>query len=265
MDFHDYNDIVENYDLYTNSMFGNNSKLGDAATINFHLELANKYGQGNILDLACGTGLTAIPLAKNHFSVTALDISQPMIDKLNVKANNENVKINSLCSNMCDFNLKHNFSFAFIARTGFMHLLTNEDQKKCLTNIHSHLLPKGILSLNTFYPHHDVLSRSMKNDIEDYSLRLEYQNCKGNAEKIYNSNTYNPETQVMSGQWRFDEFQNGEVINIRVRPLKLRMTFKYEMINLLELTGFRIIDVYGNYGLDPAKYPGWLVWIVEKV
>ncbi|MBU4485668.1 MAG: class I SAM-dependent methyltransferase [Candidatus Delongbacteria bacterium] len=265
MDLHDYDDIAENYDLYTNSMFGNNSKLGDSATINFHLELAKKYGHGDILDIACGTGLTAIPLAKNNFSVTAIDISQPMINKLNEKAKSENIKINSVCSNMCDFKLKQNFSFAFIARAGFMHLLTNEDQKNSLKNIHDHLLPKGILSLNTFYPHHEVLSRSMKSDIEDYSLRVEYSNCKGNIEKIYNSNAYDPETQIMTGQWKFEEYQNGEIINSRVRPLKIRMSFKYEMINLLELTGFRIIDVYGNYGFDPAKYPGWLVWIVEKV
>lgn len=105
----------------------------------------------------------------------------------------------------------------------------------------------------------------MKSGAGDYSLRLEYANSRGNREKLYNSGTYDPETQVMTGNWLFEEYnESGKVISKRERPLKLRQTFRTEMEYLLELTGYRILEVYGSYGKDAAKYPSWLIWVVKN-
>ncbi len=82
----------------------------------------------------------------------------------------------------------------------------------------------------------------------DYSLRLEYTNHKGQREKIYNAISYDPYTQIMSGNWKFETLDdNGSVVEERVRPLRMRQTYRQEMKYLLELTGFEIVDVYGGY------------------
>jgi 2-polyprenyl-3-methyl-5-hydroxy-6-metoxy-1,4-benzoquinol methylase len=47
----------------------------------------------NILDIACGTGRHAIPLAKLGYRVTAFDLSKEMLDIAKEKAKKENVRI----------------------------------------------------------------------------------------------------------------------------------------------------------------------------
>ena len=73
-------------------------------------------------------------------------------------------------------------------------------------------------------------------------------------------------TQIMSGNWKFETLDdNGNVIEERVRPLKMRQTYRQEMKYLLELTGYEIVEVYGGYykesGNGSAKN---VIWCVRK-
>lgn len=64
MDLHDFKDVAGNYDLYVDALVGNSS-LNTATCIEFHCELAKKYGEKGIADLGCGTGLVLIPLLED--------------------------------------------------------------------------------------------------------------------------------------------------------------------------------------------------------
>lgn len=269
MDLHDYIDVAENYDLYVKEVEKASDTFSEEAIINFHLELAEKYGSTGVLDIGCGTGVTLLPLIRKGFSTTAIDISGPMIEIVNKKlaALDKDIAQNAttICAGMEDFHIDRKYSLAFIARTGFMHLLDHEQQRKALLNIKEHLAEKGILSLNTFYPNHEMIAEQINSGMDNYFLRFTYQNARGNTEKIYNSTTYNPETQVSTGKWLFEEFgDNNEIISKRERPISMRYTFKKEMEYLFELCGFEILEVYGDYLKGEAKYPGWLIWVARK-
>ncbi|MFD2114326.1 class I SAM-dependent methyltransferase [Paenibacillus yanchengensis] len=71
----EYQDPI-NYDLE----FG-----GEINKYNFYLELA-KINPGEVLELACGTGLTTIPLSKSGINITGVDISSAMLYYARVKA-----------------------------------------------------------------------------------------------------------------------------------------------------------------------------------
>ncbi len=265
MDLHDFPDVAQNYDNYVSAMMTPDHPCGDRATIDFHLELARTHGSRGVLDIGCGTGLTAIPLAEQGFAVTAIDISPPMIDTLNLKAAAKNLSVRSICASMEDFDAVKENSLAFIARTGFLHLLTFEAQRRSLANIRRHLAPGGIFSFNTFYPHHGFLEKAMASSLDEYSLRVAYTNNDGNIEKIFESRVYDPETQVMTNRWRFEEYRDDRKIDERVRPLQIRMSFRRETECLLELAGFRILNVYGDYKKSTPHYPSWLIWAAQKV
>lgn len=271
MDLHDYKDVAENYDLYVQAMEDpTQAVFSTEVLIQFHNQLAEEYGSEGILDIGCGTGIILLPLIQQGYRVTGVDISQPMIDVVNKKLSQlpeaTAAKANTICAGMEDFQTDERFSLAMIPRTGFMHLLTSELQRKALLNIWEHLVEGGILTLNTFYPNHQIIVNQIKSTLDNTYHRVTYTNSLGNEEKVYNAATYDPETQVMSGKWLFEEYnQTGEVISKRERPLKLRYTYKQEMIYLFELCGFRVKVVYGSYGKDSAQYPGSLIWVVEKV
>ena len=90
-----------------------------------------------------------------------------------------------------------------------MHLLTPELQRKALLNIRDHLTEDGILTLNTFAPYPPFQAQQMKTSENDYTYRLEYINHEGNREKIYNAISYDPLTQIMSGNWKFETYDDA--------------------------------------------------------
>ena len=147
-----------------------------------------------------------------------------------------------------------------------MHLLTPELQRAALLNIRKNLSDGGMLTFNTFDPQPFFQAQQMNTKDTDYSFRLEYTNKKGLHEKIYNAISYDPYTQIMSGNWKFETLDsNGNVVEERIRPLKMRQTYRQEMKYLLELTGYKIVNVYGGYHKESAAASAKnVIWCVQK-
>ena len=104
----------------------------------------------------------------------------------------------------------------------------------------------------------------MRTKETDYTYRLEYVNNEGFREKIYNAISYDPKTQIMFGNWKFETFDDaGNKIAERIRPLKMRQTYKQELMYLIELCGFEVVQVYGNY-YKSTEDTGNYVWILRK-
>lgn len=112
----------------------------------------------------------------------------------------------------------------------------------------------------------DRKAKQMQTSDTDYAFRLAYINSQGKQEKIYNAISYDPFTQIMRGNWKFETLdENGNVTEERVRPLKMRQTYRQEMKYLLELTGFEIVNVYGGYDREAADHAsGNVIWCVKK-
>lgn len=266
MDIHDFKDVAENYDLYID-ILEDNTNLNTSDCINFHTELAKIYGQYGIADLGCGTGLVLIPLMEKGYEVYGVDISEEMINVTRTKvASLFKDKNNLICSHMKDFRLKKQVSLIIIPRSGFMHILKASEQIETLKNINSNLLLGGVLSLNTFFPSYELIAQNGKGKVKEPTLRDSFINKTGNKVEIYTFMGYNYENQIIEGKWIFKEFNyNGEMIDIRERPIKMRWTFKSEMDLLFNLCGFEVIKIYGGYDKSQACYPGNIIWVVKKV
>ena len=261
MDLHDFTDVALNYDYFLPEVTKGSYYLNDFEE--FHLSLAKKYGEEGVLDIACGTGALSIPLAKAGFSVAALDLSAPMVNVTKEKLLKENLHADLFVSNMTDFSIDRVFSLAVIARSGFMHLISPQDQRRSLTNIRNHLSNDGVLTFNHFQPNPLLQAEQMKTVPGEYFLRSEYMNHKGKRELIWNSFTYDYLTQIQQGNWRFETFdENNNVIDTRIRPVAMRHTYRQEMEYLFELTGYKILDVYNDYCCNPAKDN--FIWVVKK-
>ena len=204
-------------------------------------------------------------MAKNGIDVEGSDLSEAMVKVCSQKAAAENLKTRVFAGNMTDFKSDRKYSLAIIARSGFMHLLSGEDQRKTLLNIRDHLTDGGILTLNTFQPMPTIQALQMQSSTDDYRFRLEYTNKDGFREKIYCSETYNYHTQVMTGNWKFETYDNdGKMILERIRPLKMRHTYISELTYLAELCGFEVLARYGDYHKSTEE-TGQYVWILKKI
>lgn len=266
MDLHDYQDVAESYDEYIHNLTGVDYQED---VIKFHDELAMDYGHHGILDLGCGTGLTLIPLIQAGYRVTGIDISAEMLNVLHSKlrALPENVrrKATTLCANMSNFDLGERYSLAIIPQSGFLHLLTEQDQEQALNCIHRHLTEDGILSFNTFDPNYTWIAKNLKGSNPKPELRATYRNKRGNQEQVWNIIEYDPRQQLMEGVWIFKELDDsGNIIQQRERPVRMRWSFAPEIRHLLKLCGFEVIELYSSYKKAAREYGGWIIWIAKR-
>ncbi|MBQ3503196.1 MAG: class I SAM-dependent methyltransferase [Oscillospiraceae bacterium] len=263
-DLHDYYDVAENYDLYLEAMYSNEDN--HAGFQEFYLEFAKAYGKDGVIDIACGTGAVLLYLAEHGIDADGTDLSEAMCRVAEEKAKAKGFNLNIFSSNMTSFKSDRRYSCAIIARSGFMHLLTPELQREALLNIRENLTDGGMLTFNTFDPHPFFQAQQMKTKDTDFAFRLEYTNKQGKCERIYNAISYNPHTQIMSGNWKFETLDdNGTVIEERIRPVKMRQTYRQEMKYLLELTGYEIVNVYGGYHKESGECSAKnVIWCVRK-
>ena len=68
----------------------------------------NAIPKGKILCVADGEGRNGVWLAKQGYDVTSIDFSPKGIEKINQFAQENNVSINTICSDLLDYNIGDN-------------------------------------------------------------------------------------------------------------------------------------------------------------
>ena len=103
----------------------------------------------HVLELGCGNGRNAIYLAKQGFSVTAVDLSKEAIAWATEQAANDNVQIHFVCENIFDLDLPCQ-KFNFIYDSGCFHHLAPHRRISYIQLIQKHLANKGQFSISAF-------------------------------------------------------------------------------------------------------------------
>jgi SAM-dependent methyltransferase len=132
-----------------------------ADDIAFYDRLAQATG-GPVLELGCGTGRIALPLAQAGLAVTGIDVSAGML-ALARRKSERLAAAASRCltfveGDMARLDLGRRFGMAFIAFRSFQHLLTVDEQRATLTGVRRHLRVDGRLALHLFDPRFDLLA-----------------------------------------------------------------------------------------------------------
>jgi ubiquinone/menaquinone biosynthesis C-methylase UbiE len=121
---------------------------GSEEEVPFYLALAREHG-APLLELACGTGRLTIPLAREGFAITGLDLSEEMLtiarEKLAREAPEVRARVRLLQGNMAGFDLPERFGPAFIPQASLFHVHLKEERRSCLAAIRRHLLPGGVV------------------------------------------------------------------------------------------------------------------------
>jgi SAM-dependent methyltransferase len=116
----------------------------------FYVGHAVKIG-GETLELGCGTGRIAIPMAMSGLNVTGLDNSPAMLDICRQKCEavgEMEGNLELVEADMTDFDLSRQFDCIAMPYRAFMHLLTPEAQMDCLRRVCGHLKDDGLFVLN---------------------------------------------------------------------------------------------------------------------
>ena len=218
-----------------------------AASIDFYVELA-RHSQGDVLELACGTGRVTIPIAQalahSGRSVTGLDLAPAMLDSARTKWPIAGVAPDLVSGDMRRFALGRRFGLIFVAFNSLLHLTTNEALAHCFACVREHLAPGGTFAFDVFNPNVSMLARSPA----ERTTVVRLPDATLGEIHVEASMDYDAATQVNRSTFHFSAPGRPDYMTA---PIHLRSLFPLELPLLLSANGYRLEARYGDFGGEP--------------
>ena len=217
---------------------------GDHPSHQFYANLA-KQVEGNVLEVASGTGLVAIPLAIQGVPITGLDITPAMLAHAKYKSERLGLPIRWIEGDARNFDLGEKFNFIYMTGNAFQAFLNNSDQQALLRNIRKHLTDNGVFAFETRNPDWKELTTDLNED-----EWMTYTNDRGYRVRIMETREYDHAAQVLV-YTLYRRWQEDGEDKERVTRIAIRYTFPQELNALLVYNGFRILTQYGDWDKSP--------------
>lgn len=206
------------------------------------LEYAQSAAGGSVLEIGCGTGRTAIPLAENGYRVIGVDLHAGMLELARRKAEARRVDVQWIAEDVSKLHLPSPACFAYMTGNGFQHFLTNDDQNSLLAGVARNLQSGSVFLFDTRFPGKEEL---MQPETEEY-WRTTVE-ADGSETKLYTIARYDALTQVQHYATIRRKSDGSEE---RTR-IDLRYTYPQELRRLLDQAGFEIEGLFSDWERSP--------------
>ncbi|WP_025116388.1 class I SAM-dependent methyltransferase [Lysinibacillus fusiformis] len=204
-----------------------------------------------IIELACGTGRIAIPLATHGIPVFGIDLHEGMIRHAIEKAQKQDVEVQFIVQDCTQLQLPITTKFMYMTGNSFQHFLTNDSQNALLQSVKKHLQLGGEFLFDTRNAILNELS-----GIDEYEEHTVTSN--GEQRITFHREEYNPVTQILA--CHAIHHQNGKTYE---DSILLRYTYPMEMMRLLQQNGFELVHLYGTWQKQKfhAQSPSMIVHV----
>ncbi len=216
---------------------------------------------GPVLEGACGTGMILLGLLQDGRDAYGFDISAPMVSALFEKATScPDIRSRVSVQNLVDFKYPFLFGAICIPARSFLHLTTQDEQIRCLTNVAAHLEPGGRLLLNFFNPDLGSLLQGTKPPAQHQPFRTFSHPRDHRPIHVTYRQSNDLLEQRQEIEWRFAvDGREHET------SMSLRWIYRNEFELLLRLAGLRVVRLYGDFdGSGCTSSSPELIWIAEK-
>jgi SAM-dependent methyltransferase len=128
------------------SLMFNEDSFAQAAAQTVDLIDQLGYSPQRILDLGCGPGRHALPLASQGYPVTAVDTSRTLLDQLEQRRGELDIEV--VQADMRDFERPDTYDLVVVMWTSFGYFEQESDHGRVLDRIVTSLMPGGHLILD---------------------------------------------------------------------------------------------------------------------
>ena len=201
--------------------------------------LADELG-GPVLEIGCGTGIVALPLARRGHAVTGVDAAPAMLAHARAKAEAQGLEIDWMLADARRLALGRLFRLVLLTGHTFQAFLARADQDALLQAVARHLAPGGELVFETRNPAgHDL------GPVDD-EAEGEYVDADGRRVGVSYSQRYDAAMQVM--HWTTHRRWREGAREVRVdRRIDCRFTGPEELEEMLRAHGFAITARIGDW------------------
>jgi SAM-dependent methyltransferase len=192
-----------------------------------------------VLELACGTGRVAIPLARDGHAVTGIDHSESMLDQARSKAGD--LPIRFVRADIRDFAVER-FDLIICPFNGLRLLLERADLERCLVCVRRALRTGASFAFDVSAPRPEQLVP------ESPPRTFEHADPETGAPIVAtHQHRYDRLRQLLTLDASF-RFRDGTTTTDRIVQ---RIYFPQEIFALLAYNGFRVVDQWGDYDGAP--------------
>lgn len=201
-----------------------------------------------VLDLCCGYGRHAIPLAARGCHVVGIDLSRPLLDHAQRDALEQSIEVDWLQADARALPLDEGFDVALNLFTAFGYFAKEGENLQVLQEVFEVLRPGGWFVLDTV--NHDYLIR-----------HFQRQNWydRGDA-YVLEERAFDHEESRVYGSWTLVEADGAR----RTYPNSIRAYTFSELRLLLTLVGFDVQKVYGGYGQERLTWDSTRMVILSR-
>ncbi len=229
--------------------------------IGFWRRLVSQYAARNVLELACGTGRIAIPLARDLAGsgrICGLDLSAEMVEMAQQKLANEAEAVRQtarfLVADMRDSLAQFDgerFDFIYVPYNSMAHLRTIDDQLSAFRSAAACLAPGGHFVVDVFNPNLAQLAASKPPAPVSLDLDIDHP-CEGvNRMLRYISRLYAPDIQQERITFIYEQYMTDGSTHKRVASFNSHTYFPRELELLLRSANLSISERWGSYAGEP--------------
>jgi SAM-dependent methyltransferase len=231
--------------------------LEGGADVEWFGALARRTG-GPILELGCGTGRIAVPIAQDGHQVVGLDRSAAMLERAERRARRANVEVRWVEGDMRAFSFNEAFALIFVALNSFL-MLAPDDRWSCLARVREHLAPRGRVAIDVFQPDPEVVV-GLDGGVVDEWERMDPES--GRAVHKFSSSRANVDG-VTQRIW-YDEMADDGTVRRIGGTTTLHYLYRREADLLFSEAGFNIETLHGDYDGNPADATSRKLLVVAK-
>ncbi|MBE9479276.1 MAG: methyltransferase domain-containing protein [Chloroflexi bacterium] len=205
----------------------------------YYLEFFSGF-DGQVLELACGTGRLLIPIAESGVTIHGLDSSQDMLEVLQRKATKLKIKGIELHNQVMEnFSLQTKYDAIFVASGSFQLLTSTENALNSLGCVLDHLSDNGFLLADIFVPWDSIVVQKRN----DYHVTRDVVRPDGKRSIVLERFEIDIPKQVKRGTYRYEFYYQEQLTDCITDDLAIRWYWKDEFLGLLNKAGFSRIDV----------------------
>jgi len=231
--------------------------LDDPGDLDLYLALASRVG-GPVLEVACGSGRLAVPLAAAGYAVTGVDNDPAMLARARTSAEAAGVptagRLRLWEADLRGLDLAEagTFRLAFIGLNSLFLLRTRAEQAAAVATLAGHLAPGGLVVVDAWLPDAEDLGRF------DGRLMLEWiRRDPETGRRVTKTGAalHDAATGTVRLTAIFEEGDDGTAPARWVREDTLRLVSADELRAFAERAGLEVETVAGGYDLEPLA-PG---------
>lgn len=210
----------------------------------FWLSLAERE-TGPVIEWGAGTGRLAVPLAAAGYAVTAVELSEKMVERGKEKGGT----VEWVVGDMRTAKPERRYGLAVCGFNSFLCLTSADDALAFLRNAREHLTPRGLLGIevSAFAPEDLVDPTGGPEVHHDFTREL-----PGGRLDRFSVSQYDVASQLMQMRLFYERYRvSGTMECRRAHDLTIRILGRDELLLMLRITGFEIEALYGGFEGEP--------------